>query len=313
MKTIILSLFLIPSFVISQDIHFSQYNTMNTYVNPAFAGTSGGIRFANSYRDQWRKVAAPYKTYGFSYDQYLKSFHGGIGVNYYHDNAGDAKLKTNEVVLIYSFHISLKKIVIAPALQIGLVSKTINYSNLTWGNQYVNGSYQSTNPTNEPTGNSKFSYLDFSSGVMFYGKRFYTGVSLFHLNNPRQSFYSSTADKLYSKLVLNGGYILKSDSSSKFSLSPTLLYAKQGPSGELVPGVTAKYSYFLLGVSYRTKDAVIFCAGFQNSFLRIGYSFDYTISSLSDVSVIGGHEVSLVLWLIKNKDDKKLFLKPIAF
>jgi len=65
-----------------QDAHFTQYLSTPIYLNPAFAGYDGCTRFAASYRNQWPNISGNYQTVNASFDQYVRPFRGGIGVNF---------------------------------------------------------------------------------------------------------------------------------------------------------------------------------------------------------------------------------------
>ena len=53
---------------------------------------------------------------------------------------------------------------------------------------------------------------------------------------------------------------------------------------------------FYFGVSYRVKDAIVGMAGIQKPSFRIGYSYDYTLSGLTNYNS-GSHEIGLTLFL----------------
>src|ERR1035437_3985353 len=48
----------------AQDAHYSQYNQISVYVNPALCGVAYDVRAMLNYRSQWQSVSVPYKTYG---------------------------------------------------------------------------------------------------------------------------------------------------------------------------------------------------------------------------------------------------------
>lgn len=57
---------------VAQDLHFSQFTMTPLQLDPSITGKFGGDqRVILNYRDQWRSVAAPFKTYGFSFDTHL--------------------------------------------------------------------------------------------------------------------------------------------------------------------------------------------------------------------------------------------------
>ena len=104
--------------VYSQDLHFSQYNQTPSLVNPALTGASAVFRASVIYKDQWRSVTVPYKTYGASIELKFKAstweknqpftltrfykkatsrFAGGL--SFYSDKAGDGNMGSNQVNL----------------------------------------------------------------------------------------------------------------------------------------------------------------------------------------------------------------------
>ncbi len=296
---------------IAQDINFSQFNTSSLYVNPAFAGTSGDCRASLIYRDEWPNISSGYQTAYFSYDQPVAFLKGGLGFNFYNDVEG-GNLRTDVGNLMYSALIPVLKdqFAIRPAIGFGYGQSYLNTANLTWDNQWNGFSYAGTVPVLKPS----VGYFNVMAGLLIYGKGFYAGASFDHLNTPNESFYTGTTDYLNTRQTYIFGYTFGHDSSSKFSVTPNCMFVKQGAASELLAGLTAKYRYFLLGFAYRVNDAVIFEAGFQNRFLRIAYSFDYTISNLTEANSGGAQEVSLTCWLhYKNAKKLPITLSPPAF
>src|ERR1700729_1750025 len=125
-----------------QDIHFSQFMMDPLQQNPAMAGADHDLEANLNYKNQWSSVAIPYKTIAASYDMRLskskgkKGFWAG-GINFYSDNSGDAQVGTTQVNLTAAYHV-----VTSESSQLGLgimggyAQRSINYSQLQWGNQY---------------------------------------------------------------------------------------------------------------------------------------------------------------------------------
>ena len=66
-------------------------------------------------------------------------------------------------------------------------------------------------------------------------------------------------------------------------------------------------------VTHRNSDAFIAMLGRKYKKFRIGYSYDITLSKLSNAT-LGSHEFTLgYLFNCKNKEDKIIPLKTIAF
>lgn len=298
----------------AQDPQSAQPNNSAMFLNPAFAGASGEGRAFAGYENEWHKLSNGFQTYSFSYDQYVKALRGGLGITAFNDNAGTS-LKTNAFDIIYSAHIPLfnNRIVLKPAIGGGFGRKFIDYSALQWGSQYNPSTGTFSNPS--PVGNFKMSedYFDLSSGVLIYSDRFYGGIAIHHLNQPNLSFLGST-DKTFMKQTFHFGYTFGRDSLKRFSISPNVIFAKQGPSIYKMIGVTAKYDHFLLGVNYQIHDAAFFSIGFQHRIFKFSYTYGYVLTDLTNKITGGIHQLSLIFWMnYSNKPNDILTLRPIAF
>ena len=155
--------------------------------------------------------------------------------------------------------------------------------------------------TNETFGVGRKSGIDFSAGLLLYTDRYFGGVAFHHLTQPDEGVIGGS--KLPMKMSAHiGANLLVGNVSSKNTIiiSPTLLFMQQQDFRMLLPGITTKYKFISLGVSYRSKDAFITTLAFQNKFLRVGYSYDYTTSQLGNENTGGSHEVGLT-WFVNFK------------
>ncbi|MDP1746890.1 MAG: PorP/SprF family type IX secretion system membrane protein [Bacteroidota bacterium] len=297
MKQLILSFsFLFSSILlIAQDPHFSQYNTSRTYTNPAFTGTDSTLVLATGYRMQWPNIDGGYKTFYFSADQYVRFLRGGFGINYINDNEGNGLIVNNRLDVNYAPHYELfkHKLVIQPAISIGLFKKTIDWSKMTFGDQIdpQTGFVYNTNAVQHLYSKSG---IDFSAGLLIYSNQFYGGFAAHHLTQPDEGIIGIS--KLPMRLSMHTGANL-SFNTKNLTLSPNILFAKQQDFQIFLPGLSAKYKWGVLGLSYRNQDAFIINAGFQNRFLKIAYSYDYTISKLTNKTTGGSHEIQLAWFL----------------
>ena|ERR1035437_3308836 len=69
----------------AQHYQFSQFYAAQTYLNPAFAGSSGCTRLMTTYRDQWPAVPGTFVTSQISFDHYIKEMKSGIGILFFND------------------------------------------------------------------------------------------------------------------------------------------------------------------------------------------------------------------------------------
>ncbi len=309
----------------AQDIHFSQFNQSPLTMNPSLAGSTKDIQVILNYKDQWKSVATPYRTYAISGDsRYMKKKWEkgflGFGLNIFSDKAGDAEMGTTQGNLSIAYHVYVSKnSTMGGGLQAGFGQKSIKYDKLQWGNQYNGTGFDPTLPTGEPVGASSFTYPDFSGGLSWnygFGQKTLSsndafkasaGVAMFHVNEPRQSFYNPKNDRLYSKYV-GHAMVEIGIKNTNGVLVPSILYQRQGPSQEIVVGTFIKYllkedskytgyvkgAAVSLGGFYRAKDAFVVSSLIEVANYAIGISYDVNTSSLKEASSgRGGFELAL--------------------
>ncbi len=297
MKQLILSFaFLFSSiFLIAQDPHFSQYNTSRIYTNPAFTGTDSALVLTTGYRMQWPNIDGGYKTFHFSADQYVRFLRGGFGINYINDNEGNGLIVNNRLDVNYAPHYELfkHKLVLQPAISISYFQKRIDWSKLTFGDQIDPQSGFVYN-TNEVQRLYSKSGIDFSAGLLVYSNKFYGGFAAHHLSQPDEGFMGIS--KLPMRLTMHTGANLNFNTKNLI-ISPNILIVKQEDFQIFLPGINAKYKWAVFGLSYRNQDAFIINAGFQNRFLKIAYSYDYTVSKLTNKATGGTHEIQMAWFL----------------
>ena len=74
-------------------------------------------------------------------------------------------------------------------------------------------------------------------------------------------------------------------------ISPNIIYRRQADFQQLNMGLYVKKGPLVGGVWYRNRDAFIVLLGIQSDNLKIGYSYDVTISKLANATA-GSHELS---------------------
>ena len=293
-------------FVFAQDSHFTQYQSARGYLNPAMVGTDSTLVLSTGYRGQWPKIDGTYKTFRFSADKYVRLFKGGLGIDFIYDNAASGTLITNGITLNYAPHFELfkNKLVVQSGIGFGLMQKSIDWSKLTFGDMIDPQSGFVYN-TNEVPGTSQKSFLDINAGIFIYSKSIYGGFAIHHLTEPDEGLIGPS--KLPRKLTLHAGANLyfKKDVNHNFILSPNILYMQQQDFHELMPGITLKYKFIVAGFSYRNEDAFNTYAGLQFNFFKVGYSYDYTTSLLTNRTG-GSHEIQLAFFIHRKKNVCKI-------
>jgi type IX secretion system PorP/SprF family membrane protein len=318
----------------AQDAHFSQFYANPLYLNPAYAGSIVCPRISANFRHQWPALASKYTTYAASYDQHFDAISGGIGVLFLGDRAGAGTVSTNAISLIYSFKADLsREVAMRIALQATFQQKSLDYTHALFGDM-IDPKYGFVYETKEKLETYTKWVADFATGIVFYSDKIYGGVAVHHFTQPRESFYDNKGDETRIPIKLSGNFGALLDLKKRFrreknigdmTISPNIVLQYQGGISKSI----TSYSYLNLGLYYgcypmivgvwyrnglfRNKDqsipnpnnksipnpnrwdALVFLAGIEYSFFKIGYSYDFTIpdKEMGKPNTGGAHEVSM--------------------
>ncbi len=291
----------------AQDPEFSQFYANPLYLNPALAGANICPRAVLNYRNQWPGFAKSFVTYNASYDQYINKIYGGVGVLVNVDNAGSGILKTTSASLMYAFSLrAAENLYINMAIEGSFYQKSLNWNLLQFGDQ-IDPQQGFILPTAEtPPDNTSVIFPDFGAGLAFGWKGIlHGGVAVHHLTEPNMAFYNQNENKLPMKITGHVGVNINlepgsmgfaEDNEPKFYIAPNLLYQQQGEFHQLNAGVYIIRYPIVIGTWFRhnfeNADAIIVLVGIDYKNLKIGYSYDITLSKLKS-NTGGAHEVSL--------------------
>ena len=293
----------------AQDPEFTQFYANPMYLNPAFAGSSMCPRLVFNYRNQWPGISGTYITYSASYDQHVEAIAGGLGVLVTSDQAGEGTINTTNASVIYSYYLPVtREFSVKLGVQATFAQKNVDWTKLTFGDM-IDQKLGFVNRTSEVEPNTTSSNLDFSAGILGYSKSFFIGGSAHHLTEPNESFYSGGNSPLPMKFTVHSGAIIPIGRQSyksrrrrrrnrnalpESSISPNVLYQKQKDFQQLNLGLYVTKGPIVGGLWYRNKDSFIVLVGLQTTNFRFGYSYDVTISKLSNASA-GSHELSMTV------------------
>ena len=269
-----------------QESLLSQYMFNGLILNPAYAGSKDYASIAAMFRKQWTGFPGAPVTQAVSIHGPLKNKRIGLGLMIANDHVGVTN--QTDVYGSYAYHIPLKSGKLALGLQFGLSYIKSKLSDLTvWdANDQV---FELNTQTNL--------LPNFGAGAYYYQEKFYIGISVPHLLNYdpdrtlgieiKDAFRQTRHYYLASGIVLEAGRDLK--------IKPSVLI-------KYVQGAPVQYDLNLnfllndilwLGVSYRSKDALIAMVEYQvNKKLRFGYSYDMTLSKFKNYQS-GSHEIML--------------------
>jgi type IX secretion system PorP/SprF family membrane protein len=297
----------------SQDPQFSQFYANPLYLNPALAGGALAPRVTMSYRNQWPSLSANFVTTTFGGDIFLPNYNSGLGLLVTMDSQGIGNLKSTDVALQYAYQIHLNEVTsLRLGIQGGFANRSLDYYNLTFGDQLTNNGSTGVN-TGDPLAfaGPNVSYADFGTGMMLYSDWYWAGLSLHHINRPNQAFSVEEARlpmkasfQAGLKIPFGGITYLGNEIDKEKSISPAIMYKKQGKYDQLDAGLYVTLEPLVLGAWYRgipfkkydlginNHESFILLAGFRQDKFSIGYSYDFTISTLGAASG-GAHEISL--------------------
>ncbi len=285
----------------AQDPIFTQFYSNPVYLNPAFAGSNKCPRIVSNFRNQWPGFSGDFITTSLTYDQYVDKIKGGLGIILMSDQVAKT-LKSNEASFVYSYHQHLsRKFTLNFGIQGTYISKSIDRSNLTFGDM-IHPRRGFVLSTQDVINYAPVDIFDFSAGILGYTDKFYVGFATHHLTEPSFSYISTNNTSfLNRRYTAHAGTEISLNSKSLFSeeeksLSPSVLFIKQGDFQQLNFGLYYRKGNYVVGAWYREGDSFIVTAGINTKLLRIGYSYDLTTSQLGVYSG-GSHEISIALKL----------------
>lgn len=293
-----------------QNPQLTQFYAMPMYLNPAFTGQTYEHRFVADVRDQWPGVSTTYKTGAVSYDYNIASANSGIGVLVLQDNSGTPSISTTLAMLSYAYHFKISKFAeIRAGIQLGYGYKSIDVSKLV-----LNDQLHYNSATLDPyvmNMSNHIGYMDLNVGALLNSTDYWLGFSAQHLNTPNTSFSEDGNNKQPVNFSLHGGYrFIKEKKGNKLReyFSPTFNYRHENNFDQLDIGAYYFRAPLNLGLWYRGLPLKHYAPGYPNvdavSFLigvdvdkydlRIGFSYDITLSRLSVARSLGSFEVALI-------------------
>ena len=300
----------------AQDPHFSQFFSSPLTLNPAFTGKFyGTYRVAGNYRNQWPTINNAFTTSTVSADFHIlqnriaSNDTWGLGVVGYNDNSANGAVQFNYASLSTAYHKGLDEDgfnQLGAGFQVTYANMLINTSNLKFEDQLTGSGF--TGVTSEVFNGAtlKSNYLDVNAGLLYNGttgerNNFYFGVSMYHINRPKQSF-TGAEYVLNPRTTFHGGGYFPLGENSTLHVSALQMF-QGGASETMVGGAiqlnatpdVPKPTSLYFGTWVRFNDAIIPYLGLEFDDFRFGATYDYNSSSLKTASQNrGGIEISLI-------------------
>lgn len=295
----------------AQSYHFSQFFSTPLLTNPANTGfTDGSYRVSTNMRRQG-VGDGPYFTGYVSaeasvlQDRLPLGHKAGIGFYAMNDNSLLGAVKTNTAGMSLAYHVGLDPYgeqSIGLGMQASVHHRRIDYSRLTFENQFGPGGFDGSLPVGENLYAKNKTFFDLATGLTYNrivgNNAYFAGVSVYNLLNHKENMLDENF-KIPTRFVFQAG--------SQFGLEYGKLYAslttmRQSNASETTLGLA--YGYYLTeenkdeligGMWLRYKDALIPYLGFQRANLTVGLSYDLTVSELqTGAQVRNAFELTLI-------------------
>lgn len=285
---IFITIVLLSSFSVSQNIPFNQFTVSAELSNPSFNGTGQTSRIRYNFKDQWSKIPGSFTHSLFYADHNFNHYSSGIGITVLNSKYGEALSLTN-TQFKYSYRIALTDSMrICLGVGVGFLQRTLNSEKFV----FVEDLLQQTSPETSSYTETKFNS---SLGIGFYTSQVWIGASISDL---------STSKQIDQTLFVQAGYHYEiqktiNETAHVLEITPALLFSNNKNSNKLSTGLNLSIDALLVGVLYTTtsqpythniynlNNYPTIILGFHEHNLNLTYSYDITQETG------GSHEINL--------------------
>ena len=268
-----------------QETQHSMYFFNPLLLNPAYAGSQEALQITATARDQWSGLKGAPKTQVLSLHSPLKTEHLGVGFTVLNDELGVTKNTGVYADLAYSVKVNKNNNRLAFGLKAGVDFFRQDFSGLRINDNsdqlYTDGF------------NYKKNLFNIGAGIYYYGKRHYIGISTPRLvKNKINLAYDQTALQ-ENHYYFFGGIVIKLNPAINMRPSFIVKYVNNAPLSIEGNLSFLFYDKVWIGAMYRHKAAAGLNIMYNiNQNMRIGYAYDYQLTSLQKFSV-GSHELMI--------------------
>lgn len=269
---------------------FSQYTFNEIFINPAYAGSHEALSFSSVYRKQWVNIEGAPTTKTFTAHSHLFKSKVGLGLTAYQDQIGVAS--QTGFFANYAFRIKMRK----GTLSLGMLGGFSGYQ------ERLSDIKTTDNGDVKFSANTPMVFApNFGFGTYYYTKRFYFGVSIPRMiTNKLIINQYSQVERVDGSLntealhyFIATGFVFDVNPIVKIRPSMMIKAVMNAPVEYDANISTLLYNSLWIGGGYRSGDSWNLLTALQvNNQLRVGYSYDYTITKLKNFAG-GSHEFSL--------------------
>lgn len=295
MKKLILFVFFFLSILkanAQQEPHFTQYMSNMSVINPAYAtDTPNVLNLGSLYRYQWAGIKGAPKTMTlFAHTPINEKIEAGLSL--VSDDIGNGAKKITNVFADIAYIIKLDETQkLSFGVKAGFSTISTNFNGFQLNSGDVTTDFAFAENVNETMPN-------IGTGVYYFTDSYYIGLSVPNILTSEHT--GSSGDQINSfgthrvHGYLTGGYIFDINENLKLKPAAMAIFVEGAP---VSVDLTANVLYnekFELGAAYRFGDAVSVLMNVNvTPNLRVGYSYDYTLSNLSKFNS-GSHEIVLL-------------------
>lgn len=271
-----------------QDPQYTMYMFNMMSINPAYAGSIDRTDVTLLGRKQWVNYPGSPQTINFNLHTPFYYDKMGAGISIINDQLGI--MKHNMINLAYSYHVKLKTSIVSFGIQSSITQFNSNFSNIK-----LDAPGTTAIPDNAFNTLNQF---DFKTGAGFF---WYSNKMFFGASSPllyKYKISGTTAGNLTpydsrSHFFITGGYVFNLKNNNKLKPSTLIKYTKGAPLEFDINCNLYFNEMFGFGLSWRSFDSMDAILEYLiNKNLKIGYSYDYTLTKLSKYNT-GSHEIML--------------------
>lgn len=269
--------------------------------NPGMVGSASGSRIQATSRLQWYQKENAQIMNSLSWDGYIYSLRGGLGVDVNYNTYKGNSLNNYSVGVVYSPKFSINNhISFEPALSFKLGVMDIDPKSEYIGRKiemHRNNSLAFFEGEKEPTG-SQLWYKDVGLGFMLNTKSFYIGFNADNLGRHNNNYHSNDIHKKYRENIYYTAVIgTEYQSLTKdISVNGYGLFQNYGNLNELWLGANFRYKWLHIGSGVNTKLDFGLSAGANINSVSLHYNIDYINSELMNRKALS-HQLTLRILL----------------
>ncbi len=320
MKIVVLCfLFIKMNACCAQDPTFSQFFSSPLNVNPALtANINADWRAILNYRSQWMGAQSPYTTGTISYDSKIfqnknkfvsEDNYFGLGGMLMFDRALGGVAKSTFASLNLSYNIKIIDGYNKHRWGLGFGAsygrRSIDYSQLSFENQYTGSGFNTSLPTGESALSNMKPFVSINTGLTYSitndKSNFDFGVAAFHVNKPAQTFLQDVNQHLEIRKVVHANF--ETYLNENTVANTNAIYQQQGTAKYLSAGAGLGFysgedrsTLINSGLWFRAKNGFVPYIGLAINNLQFGLSYDITTSKLNEAAVKPASiELSIIL------------------